>query len=152
MGATFSRRHVVYFRGMLGYVGENAAQIVPCMTLNESHAGSLARLLGLGEGERLGHVRLDGGDAAGDGQSSDGAGYRTGEAALLAGTGGAGGAAADARDVGNANPLLGEHLGRVVYLAFGLNLLGIDADAASFGGTISNCEELGEVVPAGNLL
>ena len=32
-----------------------------------------------------------------------------------------------------------------MYLACGLNWLGIDADAASFGGTISNCEELGEV-------
>ena len=127
MVATFSRRHVVYFRGMLSYVGENAPQIVPRMTLDEFHAGLLTRLLGLGEREIVGHLRLDRGDAAGDGQSSDGAGYRTGEAALLAGTGGAGGAAADARDVGDANPLLGEHAGKVVCLAFGLNWLGIDA-------------------------
>ena len=45
MVATFSRRHVVYFRGMLSYVGENAPQIVPRMTLNEFHAGSLATRL-----------------------------------------------------------------------------------------------------------
>ena len=122
MTAAFSRRHVVYFRGMLGYLGENSTQIVPRMALNEFHAGSLTRPLDLGEGEGLGHVRLDGGDAAGDGQSSDGAGYSTGEAALLAGTGGAGGATADARNVGDANPLLGEHVGRVVYLAFWIEL------------------------------
>ena len=108
---------------MLGYLGENSTQIVPRMTLNEFHAGSLTRLsLYMGEAERLGHVRLNGGDATGDGQSSDGAGYRTGEAALLAGTGGAGGATADARNVGDANPLLGEHVGRVVYLAFWIEL------------------------------
>ena len=125
--ATFSRNRVVYFRGMLSHIGEKSSQIVPRMTLDEFHAGLLTRLLGLGEREIVGHLRLDGGDAAGDGQSSDGAGYRTGEAALLAGTGGAGGAAADARDVGDANPLLGEHAGKVVCLAFGLNWLGIDA-------------------------
>ena len=66
----------------------------------------------MGKAERLGHGRLDGGDAAGDGQSSDGADYCAGEAALLSGAARGFGAAADARDVGDADPLLGEHAGR----------------------------------------